>query len=208
MENKSSFLLIWLLSVIIFGGALTIDAPSSQRLIGMAPALFLMSGMGMEKILSYLKTEKLKNSLLLITMISIFLINYQVYFNQYIHSDAGWAQKEPATAIAKYLLSLGESYQVYMLREENPILYFHHGTIRFLAPKIQGVDVSENTRNYIPAKDTHKNFVYILPPNSKFLSLLHQVYPFGQERHFTNPYNGKAWFVGYEIRQDNYNIEK
>ena len=208
MENKSSFLLIWLLSVVIFGGALTIDAPSSQRLIGMAPALFLLSGLGMEKILFYLKTEKLKNSLLLITMISIFLINYQVYFKQYIHSDAGWAQKEPATAIAKYLLSLGESYQVYMLREENPILYFHHGTIRFLAPKIQGVDVSENTRNYIPAKDTHKNLVYILPPNSKFLPLLHQVYPYGQERYFTNPYNGKAWFVGYEIRQDNYNIEK
>lgn len=206
-KNESFFLLVWLLAVIIFGGTLTIDAPSSQRLIGLAPALFLLSGAGIEKVLSFIKNERLKNYFLAITIFLVTIINYDVYFNRYIHSDAGWAQKEPATAIAKHLLTLGKDYKVYMLREENPIFYFHHGTIRFLAPLIQGIDVSENTLDYIPAKnESGKNLVYIMPPGSKFLSNLHQAYPLGYERQFINPYNQKPWFTSYEIRRDDYNI--
>ena len=207
-KNEFFFLIIWLLVIIILGGTLTIDAPSSQRLLALVPALFFLAGLGMEKILNFLKSEKLKNYLVTITMIFIAMINYDAYFNRYVHSDAGWAQKEPATAIAKYLLSLGGNYKVYMLREENSILYFHHGTIRFLAPLIQGTDVSENTLNYIPVKnESGKNLVYIMPPGSKFLSSLYQAYPLGYERQFINPYNQKPWFTSYEIRRDNYNIK-
>ncbi len=207
-KNESFLILTWLLAVIILGGTFTIDAPSSQRLIGLAPALFLLAGFGGEKILAFSRSRKMKNYFLGASMILIALLNYNVYFSQYIQSDAGWAQKEPATAIAKYLLSLGESFKVYMLREENPILYFHHGTIRFLAPKIQGVDVGENTLDYIPAKnEINHNLVYIMPPGSKFLPYLKKAYPFGQEHLFINPYNGRPWFTSYEVRQNNYNID-
>lgn len=196
-KDKYLFLLVWFFLVIIFGGVITIDAPSSQRLVGIIPVLFLFAGATLEQIMKY-KIRYLK-----VILIFLFVINgiwdYKIYFIEYIHSQAGWAQREPATQIAYYIKSLGPSWKVYMLRE-NTWLYFNHGTIRFLNPDIEGIDI-DNSETVIPFKDViAKNIVYIMPPDSPTLLNIRQHYPQGKERYHRNEIGNTPSFISYEIK--------
>lgn len=188
--------------MVILGGTITIDAPSSQRLVGLIPVLFLFAGVTLEQLVKY------KISYLKIILVILFVINgvwdYKIYFIDYIHSQAGWAQREPATQIAYYLKTLGSNWKVYMLRE-NSLLYFHHGTIRFINPNLEGMDV-ENSESQIPiGEPTNKNIVYIMPPNSSSIYRIKRFYPKGKERHFLNPIGNTPSFDSYEINNANIN---
>lgn len=195
---REILLLIWFFSVVFFGGVITIDAPSSQRIVGIIPVAFLFVGIALEKIMS-LKIPYIK-----IVVITIFLLNsfwdYKIYFIDYIHSQAGWAQKEPATQIAYYLKSLGMSWRVYMLRE-NTWLYFHHGTIRFLNPGLEGLDIDNSENVFRGTETTSKNVVYVMPPNSPSLPKLQTKYPNGKVIYFFNSIDNTTSFTSYEIKK-------
>lgn len=189
--------IVWFFTIIVLGGVLTIDAPSSQRLLAVIPVLFLFIGITAEQLL------RIKSHYIKILLVLLFVLNglwdYKIYFIDYIHSQAGWAQKEPATQIAYYLKSLGPDWKVYMLRE-NTWLFFNHGTIRFLNPEIKGEDV-DNSLDVIPNKEpTKKNIVYIMPHGSPSLHMLKNVYPKGQERFFFNPIGNTPSFISFEIK--------
>ncbi len=199
-SNKSQLLLIWFFVIILFGGTITIDPPSSQRLVGLIPVLFLFAGITIEEFLRY------KIRFLKLILIMIFVINgfwdYKIYFNDYIRSKDGWAQREPATQIAYYLKNLGLNWKVYMLRE-NTWLYFNHGTIRFINPELEGVDI-DNSEQVIPiSNSTSKNIVYIMPPNSPSMSKIKYTYPYGKEQHFFNGVDNSPSFWTYEIKRIN-----
>lgn len=202
-EPKSQILVIWFFCIVILGGTITIDAPSSQRLVGIIPALFLFAGITLVQLL------KLKILYLKVLLIVLFIINgfwdYKIYFIDYINSQAGWAQREPATQIAYYLKSLGPSWKVYMLRE-NTWLDFKHGIIRFLNPTIEGANV-ENSADAIPIKNiTNRNIVYIMSPSSVSLNIIKHFYPQGLERHFINPIGQTPSFASYEIQLNKFQI--
>lgn len=196
-KDKYLFFLIWLLAIVILGGTITVDAPSSQRLLGLIPVLFLFAGVTLEQLMKY-KIQYLKTILVI-----LFIINgiwdYKIYFKDYINSQAGWAQREPATQIAYYLKSLGPEWKVYMLRE-NTWLYFHHGTIRFLNPNLEGADVDKSEDQIPISQSTEKNIVYIMPPNSPSISRMKLFYPKGTERNFVNPIDNTSSFESYEIK--------
>ncbi len=193
-SDRSQLLIVWFFSIIIFGGVLTVDPPSSQRLVGVIPVLFLFAGLTIERLLSYKKAVFLLAVLFLINAVW----DYHIYFNNYIRSQAGWAQREPATQIAYYLQALGPGWKVYMLRE-NTWLYFKHGTIRFINPQLEGIDV-EDSSTVIPLKESaEKNIVFIMPPFSPSLKKLQRVYPDGKTLRFYNPIGNTPSFVSYEI---------
>ncbi|OQX50985.1 hypothetical protein B5M47_02375 [candidate division CPR3 bacterium 4484_211] len=197
----SSFLLI-----IVLGGVFTIDAPSSQRIIGVLPLIFAATAYSSHWLLERIKQlrpgGRWAAPLFLTFFFGLlfldFLQNYQIYFVHYIHSQDGWAQKEPATTIAKYLAQKdSERTYVYMLREGS-WLYFNHGVIKFLAPEIQGRDV-EDSAAVIPAVVGHRQVIYIMPFESPSLSKLKSVYPGGHSENFFNPRGNTPWFTVYEV---------
>ncbi len=192
-----SSLIVWFLTIITLGGVVTVDAPSSQRLLTVIPILFLFVGIAGQHLLSY-KIRYIKT-----IVIFLFLLNgawdYKIYFINYIHSQAGWAQREPATQIAYYLRGLGPDWKVYMLREDS-LYYFRHGTIKFINPTLEGEDI-ESPETVIPNRQsTDKNLVYIMPHKSPSLSRLRKFYPEGKERNFFNPIGNTPSFTSYEIR--------
>jgi hypothetical protein len=128
-------------------------------------------------------------------------LNYDTYFNQYLPTVQGWAMREPATAIAQYLNSLGDGYLVYLLGE--PRLYVQHGTIRFIAREVRGTDVLDPSQ-YIPLRESHgKNAAYILlPSHLHHLATLRQYCPRGVVRNY-NRETGELWFTTFEVsKQD------
>ena len=195
--ERSLLFLSWFLSIIILGGVITIDAPSSQRLLAVIPALYLFIGVALEKLLQ-LKLTSIKLILVILFAINS-LWDYKIYFRDYINTQAGWAQREPATQIAYYLKSLGNNWKVYMLREE-PWFYFQHGTIKFINPDLEGYDI-ENLQTAVLLEGlSNKNVVYIMPYYSPSLTKLLAFYPTGNVQLFLNPIGNTPAFASFEIK--------
>lgn len=178
----------------------TVASPASQRLLIATPIMFIFAGYGLYTLL--IINHVPKKTWRIFTLIALLLFNlywdFSVYFRYYINSADGWAQNEPATQIAYYLKSLGPSYHTYMLREKT-LLYFNHGTIKFLNPGIKGKDV-EDSSEVIPLKNIeNEKVVYIMPPDSPSLDKLKSYYPYGKTKSFVNPRNKLPSFVSYEI---------
>lgn len=198
-KESNLLLLIWFFAIIILGGTITIDAPSSQRILGVIPVLFLFTGLACEKILK-LRLPYLKTILVILFLLNS-LWDYKIYFINYLNTQAGWAQREPATQISYYLQSLGPNWKVYMLKEE--FWYtFNHGPIKFLNPGLEGEDVTDS-KSVIPnTQPTTKNIVYIMPPNSPSLDRLRHFYPKGKIRKFFNPIGNTPSFASFEVQSN------
>jgi 4-amino-4-deoxy-L-arabinose transferase-like glycosyltransferase len=202
------FLLLWFWGTMIAGGMLTLPAPFIPRLAGMLPVLCIFAGVASAKTLNVLQhawgqsktTRAVLGFLVVITLSVVAFLNYDTYFNKYLSTIQGWAMREPATAIARYMDSLGDDYEVFMLGA--PKLYVRHGTIRFIAREVQATDVLDPAQ-YIPLR-THgeKNVAYvILPSHLHHLSTLQQYYPHGVLRNFTRE-SGELWFTVFEVSKE------
>jgi hypothetical protein len=202
------FLHIWFWATLIVGGMLTITGPNMPRLVGMFPVVSIFAAVAMVKTWD-LFAETWGNGriaravlglLLLVTLCAAAFLNYDTYFNRYLSTTQGWAMREPATAIASYIKSLGDDYEIYLLGE--PWLYAGHATIRFIARDATATDVLDPSE-YIPLTDSRgKNAVYILlPSHIHHLPRIRECYPRGTVRHFTrNP--GELWFTAYEVSKE------
>ncbi len=201
------FLLIWFWGTLIAGGMLTLPAPFIPRLVGIIPVLSVFAAVAVERTWG-LFAETWRGgrlprlvlcTLLLATLGGSVILNYDTYFNRYLHSIQGWAMREPATAIARYVKALGDDYDVYLLGE--PKLYIRHGTIRFIARDVSGTDVLDSSWQ-IPLRESGgKNVVFILlPSHLHHLRNMQQYYPRGVVRHHTRE-SGELWFTTFEVSQ-------
>jgi 4-amino-4-deoxy-L-arabinose transferase-like glycosyltransferase len=205
LRPRRFFLLIWFWATIIAGGILTLPAPFVPRLAGMLPVVALFAAVAGSATLDVLReawadnkaTRAILGALVALTLGVVSFLNYDTYFNDYLPTVQGWAMREPATAIARYVRSLGDDYEVYLLGE--PRLYVRHGTIRFIARDITGTDVLDPSW-YIPLRSGgEKNAVYILlPSHLQHLDSLQQYYPKGVVRNFTRE-SGELWFTTFEV---------
>jgi 4-amino-4-deoxy-L-arabinose transferase-like glycosyltransferase len=199
------FLLIWFWATLIAGGILTLPAPFVPRLAGMLPVVALLAAAAGSATVDVLReawadkkaTRATLGALVALTLGIAAYLNYDTYFNEYLPTVQGWAMREPATAIARYVNSLGNDYEFYLLGE--PRLYVRHGTIRFIARDITGTDVLDPSL-YIPLRSgQEKNVVYILlPSHLQYLDDLRQYYPRGVVRNFTRE-SGELWFTTFEV---------
>jgi 4-amino-4-deoxy-L-arabinose transferase-like glycosyltransferase len=123
--------------------------------------------------------------------------NYWSYFEHYMNSIDGWAQREPATAIAHYAAALKPDQTLYVLSA--PELFVWHGTIRFLAPNLRGYDLTEPTSE-LPIRDvnTQSASFVMLPNYLKYLDQLRKLYPHGRYLEFRRA-NGDLWYTIYEV---------
>jgi hypothetical protein len=202
---RHMFLLLWFWATMIVGGMLTLPAPFIPRLAGVLPALCIFAAVTIEGILNALldawgqskATRAILGSLVAITLVVSACLNCDTYFNKYLSTIQGWAMREPATVIARYMDSLGDDYKVYLLGA--PKLYVRHGTIRFIARDADAADVLDPTQ-YIPLRSSGgKSAAFVLlPSHLHHLSQLQQYYPKGVVRNFTRD-SGELWFTVFEI---------
>lgn len=204
-EPRHLFLLLWFWLTLIVGGMLTLPAPFTPRLAGIIPLPFILAGLALEKTRGILAQAwgqgRLARLTLTTFMILVFsvagFINYRTYFVEYINGVQGWAQREAATVVAKYIRSLGDDYEVYLLGA--PKLYLRHGTIRFIARRYKGVDLLD-PEGYIPLQErVDRNVAYIiLPHRLDQLPLLLRYYPRATLRSFTRS-TGEIRFMALEV---------
>ncbi|MBI5876013.1 MAG: glycosyltransferase family 39 protein [Chloroflexi bacterium] len=220
-DPRFMLLLMWLVLTVFVGGVLTIEAPFTPRLVGLMPVPFMLAAVALDRLIAHLQprfaqpvqptpllparlqaglarlTPFMPAAAVVLLLTGSIYFNYWSYFERYIHSIDGWAQREPATVVANYAVAMGPSETLYVLSA--PELYVWHGTIRFLAPSLRGFDLL-NPDYDLPIRDpaTQNASFVMLPGHLQWLENLKLYYPHGVVREYTRPW-GEAWFTIYEV---------
>jgi hypothetical protein len=202
-RRREYFLLcVWFLLVILFGGALLENPPTSPRLVLAIPPVVICMVLGMVKVSSYIQLalEQPRSTALILSLALVLLTSYQsahFYFARYTpaHEFAG-VNTEVADRMGKYLKALGPEYQCYFFGA--PRMYYGHATIPFIARGIVGTDVTEPITDSVAFVNPERKAVFVfLPERLGELDVVRRFYPTGRLREFRNK-NGQVLFVAYE----------
>jgi len=187
-DGRLMFPVLCALSILVVGGALTIDTPFYPRLAGVPPVLALIAGRTLDRLLSSGNAEEEKADrgsrvgIAAIVLGAIFVTNLHLYFRAY-HSD--WSSHYTLTAMAREIAEQEPGTVTYFVVP--PKFYFDLGTIRFLAPNQRGIDV-ENPIELIPRlpeKSMRPLFFIISEQHRDAIPMIRDRFPNGEiKNHF------------------------
>jgi 4-amino-4-deoxy-L-arabinose transferase-like glycosyltransferase len=195
-------LLAWFALVIIFGGALLENPPSSARLVLAIPPVALGVALGAVEVASLARWALGRShaEAVAATLVLLLLVTCQsafFYLVRYTPSHVyGGANTEVAHRMGLYLRGLGPGYYCYFLGA--PRMYLGFATIPYLARDLQGSDVLEPLSDpawLLPAKG-EPVFVF-LPERAAELEAVRRRYPSGALREFRDA-SGNVLFTAYE----------
>jgi 4-amino-4-deoxy-L-arabinose transferase-like glycosyltransferase len=206
-DRRYFLVLIWFWSVIITGGMLTESPPSSQRLVIAIPAVALLVAFGLDRavrlICRLLDIGRTRESValgVLVTLLTMSSIYF--YFLEFTPTRRyGSTNGETATMMGHYLRELDGEPQAYLFGA--PRLYWKFGTMPFMAPRVQGIDVVEPLDGLTDVADgiagtAGRGAVFLfLPERSGELVWVQQAFPGGNLLEF-NDRAGRLRFVAYE----------
>ena len=201
-DRREVSMLIWWWSGMILGGMLTVDPPSSQRLITLAvPVCFFVAFAAWEIIQftgRYLK-DLPANTLLYVLVLAFGFYSYKTYFIDFTPLRLyGGHRAEMATEIAPLLNELSRDHQFYFFGP--PEMFWGFGTFPYLAPEAEGIDMMEPIIEPVPTDlaPAEKGAVYIfLPARLDELSLIQAAYPNGEKREFFSPVDNELMATLY-----------
>ncbi len=195
-------LLAWIALVIVFGGALLENPPSSARLVLAIPPVAIMVALGAVEVASLARwalgrsqAEAVAASLVVMTLITCQSAYF--YLGRYTPSHVyGGANTEVAHRVGLYLRSLGPGRYCYFYGA--PRIYLGFATIPFLARDLRGSDVLEPLSDpaQLPPANGEPVFV-LLPERAAEVETVRRRYPAGELREFRDAAGG-ILFTAYE----------
>ena len=207
-DARYVLLLFWYI-LTIQGTLLTYDPPQLHRIVGMIPVPFIFAAITIErfrgelvKVASWrngvlsLSKEAIYSALLLALVLGIVAyVNIDAYFVRY----AQWWPWLDITTMAKYIRDLGQDHVIYFFG--TPHTYIKHGTIRFIAHGVDGVDVA-NVADVVPVRrEVDRDVAFILMGSHlQTLSFIEGYYPGGVLRNFEDA-KGRSLFAAYLVTQ-------
>jgi len=155
----------WISAILFFGGILTTAAPNFCRLISLLPFIFLTTGLGVNKIGSWIKKKNKKFFFPFLAVLTSLWIatNIKIYFVDYLTSlKGGWANYDPGTSLGYYFADLGSNWEAIFFGCWKH--YPTQGNIGFLAPRFPVHGEIPFPRAIQMAQDNPKNFVFVFLP--------------------------------------------
>lgn len=191
-------LLVWFGLGLVLGGFLTINPPTSQRLMVMLPTVYLFGGLfvarAWEMLQGVIRVQLRPVGLLVWSAAAglLFLINYQFYFVQYGRNATGLAP----IMVARELAKEPDQYQAFFMGR--PVMYADYGTIRFVARHAQVSELDDI--NALPPPDSHSKgtLVIALPHRLGELQAITGRYPGGVLSEHQDP-AGRPIFYSYRL---------
>lgn len=192
-------LLYWAICHILIGSALTNNAPSYQRLVGLIPILILIAAPALygaaSQTANALKLERQgKYYVLAFTAILVLVMSYHRYFHQ-IMAEPQFL--DDSTRVARFLNEDGPTNYTYFFGL--PYFSIGYGNIRFLAPDARGEDIHDPA-DFLQQKVKRRgpiNFI-LIKSNQRFIEPLRRLYPGGKEIQHKNTH-GVPLFITYEV---------
>jgi hypothetical protein len=203
-DRRYFLVLLWFWSVIITGGMLTESPPSSQRLVITIPAVALLVAFGLKSTIDLVwrlwpLDRRWQNVALGLLVVVLAASSVHYYFNVFTPArHYGSENGETATMIGYYLRDLDKSTEVHLFGA--PRIYWSFGTMTFLAPGVQGRDVTEPLDGAPETIDANRSIAFVfLPERAGELSWVQQAFPQGEVKEFRDATGGLRFTV-YEVQ--------
>ncbi|HYN88523.1 MAG TPA: hypothetical protein VER55_08325, partial [Ardenticatenaceae bacterium] len=141
--------------------------------------------------------------LLMAAVLALSLISVKWYFVDFTPTYGyGSFNGLVATHMAEYALEkLGPDWR--MIFFGPPRMYIGYGTIPYLAPQVEGIDVHEPLTAppdpSLAPPDKHAAFIF-LPERRGELELVRQSFPGGEIEEIASPLGGEPLFIVYRVR--------
>lgn len=204
-ESRSMFLFIWL-GMYIFIGGLSESTPAAQRYVAAAPACVLLLAVGLDETAQlfqrlWQRSERVFTIVLITTALLLTVDDLNFYFNVYTPrtvDDFGLDNNVVAQELANEFKSKPEGTQAFFMSNSN-MGYYSIPSIAYLAPQVQGFDVSYpwgSTENPVPTSD---HFIFIFhPSNITDMQSVQNTYPNGVLKEKLG-INGEPLYWTYEV---------
>ncbi len=201
---ESTLLVAWLLGVVVFGGVLLTNPPTSPRYLIAAPVMCLLIALALDRlaatlsaILSHDWRPDYRFSAFAIVVLMVWNLNF--YFRVYTPRETyGWLNTSVATAMGAYLQERPDAY-VYFFGA--PRMFMGNGTIRFMTQDMPGTDVHEpiDTPDELPPLPPGRHPVFIfLPERTIEMKIIQLRYPGGESYREISHVSPDPLFVSYE----------
>lgn len=199
-------LLLWFWAYIL-GWTWTENPPSSQRGVGLIPAVAILTALGLtenlETLCSSLREQTRRTvriSLFALLLAAITVVNLFFYFQVYTPRRVyGNPTAEVADVLCDVLESRAAVPPVYL--DGAPFLYWDFGAIAFRLRDVAGRDFSPETD--IGTVDPSRGALFVvLAEKSANLDRLRSAFPGGKEIPFYSEVDGRLLFVFYEVGGD------
>ncbi len=207
----NGLLLIWFWLAVLTGWVLTENPPSSQRMVIVAPALALLTGLGLNWLIALGQRavgggDHVWAGAACALLVAVAALNLHYYFAVYTPTLV-YANPfaEVATVLGRSLARRTEACTVYFYA--SPVMYWDHGTMRFLtrvyAPQVQGVDVPPPDEGEPVRPDLSRNacFVFIQERLGE-LEAVRAQYPGGDESAVYSKADGRLLYVMYKVHSE------
>lgn len=181
-------------------GTLTNGPPMHHRLVFAVPAAVLAIALLLDLALGRLLglRRELVSAMGAAAVVLVPLWAGMADLSHYFGPAAAARPWEPTTAQAYYVARLGPGTYVNAL--SRPVAYFHHGSTRFLAPKVEGRTLTQDPgaelREPPPAGRDLVFLVY--PQQAQHLATIEDLYPGGQ-REDVHGVRGNLLFMAYLV---------
>ena len=181
--------------------ALTINTPSTQRLILSWPAIMLFPAVLLDHVSASawplgLAVARRWATVPLAALLVFFGIgSYHEYF---VHYASLCPYCDPTTQ-ARYAQALDQTYKAYQLGVGDGDVFFSYGATRFVAQGVQGDDLAVPA-DFFPITDNNgKGAAFIVyDTNKDYLPLIRLFYPGGREEPIKSA-DGVTHFVSYKV---------
>jgi hypothetical protein len=202
-RKPAYFLLsIWFWSVIISGGALLENPPTSPRFVLAIPVLALLVVIGMVQSITLLlealgqRRHWLALCLPAVLVLTMSYASLNFYFVRYTPSNEfGGLNTLVADRMGKYLAALGPDYQCYFFGA--PRMFYGFATIPYYARGVVGMDLHQPIQAPPDFVNPARKAVFVfLPERQNELDLVRQAHPTGRLREFRE--KGQLLFIAYE----------
>lgn len=201
---SNGLLLIWFWLALFLGWVVTENPPSSQRMVGLAPVLCLLLGLGVDwltrvtqRVLRF--TFQASRFALCALLVLIAVLNLRYYFVVYTPSRVyGNPTAEMTTVLGRYLARQDDNHAVYL--HGPPFVYWDFGALRFLARGVEGMDVPAPTEGEPPHVDLTRGARFVFhPERADELAEIRTRYPGGTETRAHSTADGRLLYVMYEV---------
>ena len=181
-QPRYALLAFWYL-VPVLGNILSIDPPQVHRMVTLVPAPFIMAAVTVDRlhveVTRRLPMQPLRwlrvalGALLVLFLAAVCYLNVDAYFVRYA---TRWPWRN-VTDVARFIRGVGNDRQVYLVSD----LPFGHGTIRFIAHGVRGLE-ARNIAELMPSQmDLSRDAVFVITPSHYYLlQTIQEIYPAGR----------------------------
>ncbi len=198
---NNALLLMWFWLALILGWMITENPPSSQRMTILAPALALLVGLGLDWLikLGQRVTGSSWDVLAGMLLLAIAVLNLRYYFLVYTPAGVyGNPTAEVATELSRYLAEHEDDYVVHF--HAPPFMYWEFGTLDFMAPGVEGVNVPPVGTGEWPEPDLDRGVRFVfLAERLEELNTIRERYPGGRETSVHSNIDGRLLYVLYPV---------